>query len=729
MHGRAAGAAAVVAGLVLLGALPRPAALRAAGGDGETVFADALAPGWSDWSWGANLDFAASAPVHAGAASLSVAFDAAWGGLYLHVGPELRGAAYESLRFHVHGGAVGGQQVRVLLADGNGAFGPASALVVAAGAWTAVDVPLAALGSPETISGLVWQDTSGGPQPAFFLDDVRLVSWDVPPTPTSAPTPAGGPAIAVDAAADVHPISPDVYGMNFAGEALAAELRLPVRRWGGNATSRHNWLVDATNTGSDWYFENVPSAPGAADAFVDQDRRTGTRTLMTVPLIGRVAGRRLDAHPYDCGFKVSKYGPQQDTDPWDADCGNGIGVDGGVLVGNDPDDTSVPAGPEFAREWVEHFVARYGSAAAGGVAYYNLDNEPMLWSSTHRDVHPLPTSYDELRDRTWTYGAAIKAADPTARTLGPAEWGWTGYFWSALDWAAGGDWWSHPPDRLAHGGAPFVEWYLQQMAAYEALHGVRVLDLLDEHFYPPSVALGGAGDAGHQALRLRSTRLLWDPTYVEETWIGEPVYLIPRMRGWVDEHYPGTGTAIGEYNWGALDHLNGALAQADVLGIFGRERLDLATLWGPPESGQPGAFAFRMYRNVDGAGNGFGETSVRAESADQGRLSSYAAVRAADGALTVMLVNKAAGALTSTVSVAGFAAGPLARVWRYSAASPLAIVREPDLPVSGGALTATLPAASITLLEVRPGVTSPTPTPAPSPTPATSPRRPRRFLR
>jgi hypothetical protein len=50
------------------------------------------------------------------------------------------------------------------------------------------------------------------------------------------------------------------------------------------------------------------------------------------------------------------------------------------------------------------------------------------------------------------------------------------------------------------------------------------------------------------------------------------------MRDWVDTWYPGTRLAITEYNWGGLDGLNGALAQADVLGIFGREGLALATL-------------------------------------------------------------------------------------------------------------------------------------------------------
>ena len=73
------------------------------------------------------------------------------------------------------------------------------------------------------------------------------------------------------------------------------------------------------------------------------------------------------------------------------------------------------------------------------------------------------------------------------------------------------------------------------------------------------------------------------------------------MKDWVTNNYPGTKTAITEYNWGGQEHINGALAQADILGIFGREGLDLGTLWGPPDPVKqlPGLNAFLVYRNYD----------------------------------------------------------------------------------------------------------------------------------
>jgi Glycoside hydrolase family 44 len=548
--------------------------------------------------------------------------------------------------------------------------------------------------------------------------------------PGRAASAATGPALSINAGADQHAISPLIYGMNFADAALAQELRLPVDRWGGNSTTRYNWRLDVHNTGSDYYFENIPDGDSTtlpndstADRFIDQDRSTNTQTLLTMPLIGWTPSTRKDQHPYDCGFKVSKYGAQQRVDAqWDPDCGNGVWTNGTLITGNDPADTSVAIGPAFVQDWVRHLIARYGTAAQGGVKLYNLDNEPGLWNETHRDVHPAPPTYDELTDRGKQYAIAIKAVDPGALTLGPVQDGWTRYYYSSYG--------AYPDivaqqDRAAHGGKPFVEWYLQQMAAYENTNHMRLLDYFDLHYYPQAVndkgtpdpnddepvSLAPAGDADTQALRLRSTAAFWDPSYVDESWIpstGEAtavngvgvdgaIQLIPRMRDWVAKNYPGTKLAITEYNWGALDDMNGALAQADVLGIFGRDGLDLATLWAPPNADDPGAFAFRMYRNYDGQGTAFGDTSVAASSADPGQLAIYAARRGGDGALTLMIINKSAASLTSPISLAGFTSSGTAQVYRYSAANAQQIVHQADQAV-GGNFSATFPASSITLM-------------------------------
>jgi hypothetical protein len=509
--------------------------------------------------------------------------------------------------------------------------------------------------------------------------------------------------------------------MNFADPILAAELNLPLNRWGGNDTSRYSYLLDTSSKGMDWFFANIPyrieegqpSRPlpeeSRVERYIRANQSWGGDTIVTMPMLGWMP----KAEAYDCSYTRADYPNQTAFDQWH-DCGNGL-LPGNVrITGNNPDRSSVPIGPSFVTTWMNRLVSRYGTAQNGGVKFYNLDNEPMLWNDTHRDVRQTPLGYDELRDLTYAYAAAIKAVDPTAMTLGPVGFGWTEYFYSALDMASGGAWWNNPVDRLAHGNKPLAEWYLEQMAAYEITHGVRILDYFDEHFYPQNgVALNDDVSTPEiRSLRLRSTRALWDPTYADESWIsdgtdGVTVMLIPRMKAWVDENYPGTKTAITEYNWGALNHINGALAQADILGIFGREGLDLAALWAPPSGDQPGAYAFRMYLNYDGAGTNFGDTSVHASSADQGKLAIYAATRTDDGALTLMVINKTGEVQTSSLSLTGFNAQPAAEVWQYSPANLNAIIRAPDAQVTNGQLTRDFPANSITLLVLRPVSTPP----------------------
>ena len=532
-----------------------------------------------------------------------------------------------------------------------------------------------------------------------------------------------GIALAVNAGAARKPISPYIYGLNFAKETFANEIDLPARRWGGNHTTRYNWQGNFLNHGSDWFFHNNVSYDPyngnteTADQWVQQNKRTGAESLISVPIMGYVA---KDGDPNTCGFQVPIYGAQDDVDNENGypDCGNGL-VGGAPITGN-PLDTSLAVTPVFAADWVNHLKTTHGAANSGGVKFYALDNEPELWSETHRDAHPSAQTYDELLTRSLAYGAALKAADAGAQVFGYASFGWTGFWYSRYDTeTAAQNGYTYFPDYATHGNQYQVEWYLQQMRAYEQTNGARLLDYLDLHVYPQNgVALSSAGDAAKQALRLRSVRALWDPTYRDESWIGgndQPVdwryvRLIPRMRDWVNADYPGTRLAITEYNWGGLEAINGALAQADILGLFGREGLDFATLWNYPDATLgydqfetlPGAFAFRLYRSYDGSGGKFGEVSVSASSADQSQLALYAAQRFDDGALTLVVINKTGGALTGDVALSGFTPAAAAQIYRYSAANLNAIVREVDQPVGAGGFSASFPANSITLVVIPP---------------------------
>jgi hypothetical protein len=388
--------------------------------------------------------------------------------------------------------------------------------------------------------------------------------------------------VAVDPSADAHPISPLIYGANFPSEAQIAAGRLTVGRWGGNTTSRYNYEIDAWNTGFDYYFENIPGCFNAEDGYCSNPppdpkesssanemlanmKSKGMVALFTIPTLGWVAKPPPNySHPFDCGCPATVTPNQDSFDPYDTNCGNGLS--GGQPVKcADPSATSVPTTPAWAKEWVTYIVSKFGPS--NGQRIYALDNEPALWSSTHRDVRTSKLTYDELWQKMRDYSVAILEADPTAEIAGPAEWGWPHYFCSDADDVSQGCS-PNSPDRAAHGGVELVAWLLQQAKAYEEQNGKRILHYLDLHYYPQ----GGSPP--------EITRSLWDPMFVDPSWINETIRMVPRMRDWVSQHYPGTKIAISEYDFYHHDEAVGAVTYAEVLGIFGREGLHMATAWG-----------------------------------------------------------------------------------------------------------------------------------------------------
>ena len=520
--------------------------------------------------------------------------------------------------------------------------------------------------------------------------------------------------VTIDVATGRHPIDPRIYGVAWADAQALSDLRAPLNRWGGNTTTRYNWQQNAENKGSDWYYQSIAggsaTAGADADAFVQRCRDGGSLPMLTIPMIGWVAKVGSDRSKR-CSFSIAKYGAQSDSDwQWFPDAGNGLRSTGGAVTGNDPNDANVANSTSLQQGWLQHLVGRWGNAGAGGIRYYFLDNEPSLWNSTHRDVQPTGLHMNELRDQMIAYATLVKSQDPAALVLGPEEWGWTGYFYSGYDaqWASSHGWAGPFPDRSANGGGEYLPWLLAQMHQASTAAGKRLLDVFSVHYYPQGGEYSDDVSAAMQARRNRSTRSLWDPTYTDETWINDKVQLIPRLKQWVAAGYPDTPIGLTEYNWGAENHINGATAQADVYGIFGREGLDIGNRWTTPAATTPTYKAMKLYRNYDGSGSSFGETSVRAVVADPDRLAAFAAERT-DGALTVMLVHKATAALATNVALTGFTPGTAAQVWQLTASN--AITRLTDAPITGAALSLTLPAQSITLLVMaRDGVPNHAPT-------------------
>lgn len=472
--------------------------------------------------------------------------------------------------------------------------------------WSEVFVPMSRLNPRGLDFERVAFHTFRKMDPVWILiDKVALTkaSPTAPVGPRYDPSSLSRASLTVDCRRKATKISPMIYGINyytsFDPQRQESQWLLGAlaRRWGGNTTTSYNWLVDAWNTGPDWFYENVEVK--SYREFLKDSAEHGMAAALTVPIAGWVAKDKTSF-----SFPVSAAGPQEATDQWRKDAGNGKDKSGKDLPPGPPTRAFVPAPPEFVRRWVEAIRQDDQRTGKRSVWMYILDNEPGLWWRNHRDLHPDPVSYDELVQRTIDYGTAVRQADPQAIIAGPAEWGWMNFMYSAKDQSAGPL--ALHPDRRAHGDLPVIAYYLKALAEYEKKTGVRVLDVLDLHAYPQADKVSSdADDPNTAAARIRSTRMLWDESYVDESWIKEPIQLLPRMHRWIDTYDPGLGLSIGEWAFGGEQHMSGALAMASALGRFGQYGVTSAFYWVYPPERSPSFWAFRAYRNYDGNGAHF----------------------------------------------------------------------------------------------------------------------------
>ncbi len=516
-----------------------------------------------------------------------------------------------------------------------------------------------------------------------------------PPAPDAGPPVTPGDAGAadvtftVDTALDVRPISRFVYGKNMKGGSWAGQPNLTLDRLGGNRWTAYNWENNASNAGSDYFFHNdsnlsSSSVPGeAVRGRVAAAHAAGAAAIVTVPIAGWAAADKLGTDvrgdPITTRFRQSV-----STKP--------------TALSATPDTTDGTVYQDEFVAWVERTFPA-GRTDPTRELFYSLDNEPDLWAETHAEIHPNAVTYAELLSRSVDYATAIKRVVPQARIFGFVSYGWYGY--TELQGA---------PDA---NGRDFTDFFLSSMSAASASAGRRLLDVLDLHWYPEARGggvrvMGEDTSAAVVAARVQAPRSLWDPTYVETSWIanslsGQPIRLIPRMNAKIAAHYPGTKLAFTEYYYGGGNHISGAVAQADVLGVFGREGVFAANLWGMTSNLSYIMGGFAAYRSYDGLGGSFGDTSVRATTSDMATATVYASVDAATPNRVVLVaINKATAPKTAAVSVRHGVVFSRAEVYQLTSAGPLP-ARGADVALpQPNAFQVTLPAMSVTTLVLRP---------------------------
>ena len=507
----------------------------------------------------------------------------------------------------------------------------------------------------------------------------------------AAPRVFGAPAvtITIDPA---HPraISPWIYGINFYDGITGSPRNLTLNRAGGNRWTAYNWENNASNAGSDWYYSsddylgggNTPAE--AVRGIVDWSRAHGAASLVTLQLQGYVAADKngsVDLN--DPNHLATRFKP--------------------VVYQKGAAFTATPSTTD-ASVYMDEFLWALRGKFTGDIyadattpTFVSLDNEPELWPSTHAEIQSSAPDAEAYIQKTIALCKALKGVAPAVKLFGPVHYGFNGI----VNWqnAAGfsSTYW-------------FTDKYLQELKAASDAAGQRLLDAYDFHWYSEAYAgsdrittLTGATltDQQIQAI-VQSPRSLWDPTYTENSWIasylGGPIRLLARLQTKIDADWPGTGIAVTEYANGGDNHIAGAIAEADNLGIFGSRGVFAATYWPLTDSCPFILAAFKMYRDYDGNLATFGDISIPTVSSDVAKVAVYVSQDSrVAGRYVLVAINRSAA--SQDVGFSGLAASGSARIFRVAgtSSSPV-LVGQTAADLTSWVVT--LPALSVSTIEI-----------------------------
>jgi hypothetical protein len=506
--------------------------------------------------------------------------------------------------------------------------------------------------------------------------------------------------------ASKRPISPYIYGINVATKLEGIPSGLTLDRAGGNRWTAYNWETNASNAGSDYLYQNDDSisrdsqaGAGVAELIAD-DRKKGMASLITFQLQGLVAGDTkgpvaTTKPPDRKRFKKVVYEKKTASrEPF-------------TLKPSVTDDNVYM--DEFIWALDRKFAGQniFGKQPATQPVFADLDNEPELWKSTHLEVQgPTGVSSDDYIAKTLALATALKKQFPDVVIFGPGNYGFLGmYNWNGELSASpfSNDW--------------FIDKYLAALKSAAAVFGRPLVDVYDFHWYPEATDSGGTrvntlmnpnlNPDQVQAI-VQSPRSLWDKTYKERSWvintIGQPIDILDRVQARIDAENPGMKIAITEYNNGGGQHIAGTIAQADNLGIFGARGVFAANMW-LLQAKEPYSLAgFRAYRNFDGAGHNFGDTSLQATSGNVANVAVYVSTDSSRAGRVVMVaINRSPSDQVAAIN--GQPLSGTAHLFQLTAASAakhptIQPVAAGEQPVSGSSLTLTLPALSVTTVDI-----------------------------
>lgn len=475
-----------------------------------------------------------------------------------------------------------------------------------------------------------------------FLSTVKIVVLLlVAETLATAQTPI---RIDIDLTKAKKTVSPYIYGRNnvlpstyLSGtnaditKAKEAGVRF-VRQGGGNNSTKYNWRLKLSSH-PDWY-NNVYANDwdGAAKNLID--KMPGVQGMWSFQLLGKAAANTKNNFA-DWTYNQAKW--------WEGVTQN---LAGGGTVNPDPKGKALKEGnPDlYLMNWTADSTVGildkwFGTKGLGynknQFRYWSMDNEPEIWSGTHDDVMKTQCTAEEFMQLYFKVAKAARAKYPDIKLLGPVpanEWQW--YNWS------GGS-------KINGVHYPWLEFFIKRIAEEEKASGIKLLDVLDIHFYP------GESDATNSlnlhrvyfdrnyvypgANGVRTTTGGWDTSITKE-------YILGRCSDWLIKHKGanhGVGLAVTETDIASSNANILAVWYASTMGEFMKNGVEIFTPWSWKIGMWETLHLFSRYNK----GN-----YVQATSQNETLVSVYPTVNEAADSMTVVLINRSQTA-KSTVNL------------------------------------------------------------------------------
>ena len=592
---------------------------------------------------------------------------------------------------------------------------------------------------PTGPQGVIGPTGSPGYYPLFFAPDTDVLAYQMTDVKFNITLGQAGTLAPI-----TTPISPYIYGADGfqSPEDIAGLGLFTVGRHGGNRMSSYNWVNNASNAGVDYYQENDDylgggTAPGGAvTPFISQFHANDCAAVVTVPFMGHVSADKLHDESHGSEYLNIKYvlGATALNPNYMTERLRVMAPVKGAPFSMSPD-PNLPT--VYADEFVNFIDQTYPYARTdpNKRIIWQLDNEPDYWNAQfpvirNPGVGETAPALTELVSKTAAYAQAIRSIIPGAIILAPCV---GSFFDIQLQKYLGGptfypginNWW------MAN--------YLKAVKTDSLTANQRLIDVFDYHNYseatdgvypdsgwekqgpaPGNPDYLSVTDASNRptlvAARVQAARSLWDPTYIECSWVAEysyntgtpdgmsalpaPLMSIPREKYNINLSFPGVKLAFTEWNFGGWDHPSGAVVNADALGIFGVQGVFLASYWSLHNNNDTYTFgAFAAYNKFDLSGRRFGNSSISATTDSLDKSAVYASIDDADTSVVkAIAINRTLSAVSTGLTITSNTNYDTVESFVVQDGSPMPVPGTNPIAVSTNVFTYTMPPMSVSTI-------------------------------